>query len=501
MTVTAAEARVEYAGNGTTTVFAYPYQFFQNDDLNVWLFDNATSLGVQQALGTDYTLTGALNPSGGSVHMTVAPPTGTTLIIINNPDIVQTLHYVNADDFPADSHEQGLDRLTKICQRLSDRVDRAVRAPDYAPEDQVPDAATLVSLVEEAQVSADNAELSAGSAQTSANNAASSAATAVTAANSATGSASAAATSATNAHTSEVNAAASAATAVVNQISWRGSWSASTPYAIYDAVSFSGASYIAKVANTNFQPDTNPAKWDVLSAQGNPGPAGSGAGDMLRSLNLSDVLNPATARTNLGLGGAAVLNVGTVASTVAAGDDSRFASLVAVDATKAPLISPALTGNPTAPTASPGDNDTSIATTAFVHDAVIAGAPVAATSAEYLANSAPSKMLTPGAIWAAAAQVTLTDAATVTPNLSLGSDFVWTPGAAGRTLANPTNGKPGQKGLIILVGASGKLAKWGSSYKFPAATKPTLTTGVDILSYVVGNDSVTMFCTAGTGFG
>ena len=46
--------------------------------------------------------------------MTVAPPGGTTLIIINDPDIVQTLHYVNADDFPADCHEQGLDRLTKI---------------------------------------------------------------------------------------------------------------------------------------------------------------------------------------------------------------------------------------------------------------------------------------------------------------------------------------------------------------------------------------------------
>ena len=35
MTVTAAEARIEYAGNGATKVFAYPYQFFQADDLDV----------------------------------------------------------------------------------------------------------------------------------------------------------------------------------------------------------------------------------------------------------------------------------------------------------------------------------------------------------------------------------------------------------------------------------------------------------------------------------
>ena len=42
------------------------------------------------------------------------------------------------------------------------------------------------------------------------------------------------------------------------------------------------------------------------------------------------------------------------------------------DALKANLASPALTGNPTAPTASEGDDDTSIATTAFVTTAVAA---------------------------------------------------------------------------------------------------------------------------------
>lgn len=41
-------------------------------------------------------------------------------------------------------------------------------------------------------------------------------------------------------------------------------------------------------------------------------------------------------------------------------------------ALKAPLASPALTGNPTAPTASPGDADTSIASTGFVAAAVAA---------------------------------------------------------------------------------------------------------------------------------
>lgn len=56
-------------------------------------------------------------------------------------------------------------------------------------------------------------------------------------------------------------------------------------------------------------------------------------------------------------------------------DVSSFATTAyvdAADALKAPLASPAFTGNPTAPTPTAGDNDTSIATTGFVTAAVTA---------------------------------------------------------------------------------------------------------------------------------
>lgn len=75
----------------------------------------------------------------------------------------------------------------------------------------------------------------------------------------------------------------------------------------------------------------------------------------------------------------------------ALGDDPNFATTMTnALAAKAPLASPALTGNPTAPTPTTGDNDTSLATTAFVQalvngrlsKSVAGGVTVTLTAAE-----------------------------------------------------------------------------------------------------------------------
>ena len=66
-----------------------------------------------------------------------------------------------------------------------------------------------------------------------------------------------------------------------------------------------------------------------------------------------------------------------VQDTVATVTGTDLSAVNAAIALKAPIASPTFTGNPTAPTPTAGNNDTSIATTAFVQTAVSSKAPIA----------------------------------------------------------------------------------------------------------------------------
>jgi hypothetical protein len=83
----------------------------------------------------------------------------------------------------------------------------------------------------------------------------------------------------------------------------------------------------------------------------------------------------------------------------------------------------------------------------------------------------------------------LTDGATITPDFSLGNNYAVTL-AGNRTLANPTNLTAGQSG-VITVGqdsSGSRTLAFGSYWKFPGGTAPTLTTtanAVDVLAYYV----------------
>jgi hypothetical protein len=95
---------------------------------------------VLKTLGTDYSLTGAGNPLGGTVTFNTAPASGHKILILRDTPLTQEVDYVANDAFPAETHEQALDKLTMLAQEMRSSggtLDRALRYPVTEPSPYV----------------------------------------------------------------------------------------------------------------------------------------------------------------------------------------------------------------------------------------------------------------------------------------------------------------------------------------------------------------------------
>lgn len=227
MTVSTTTARVSYAGNGSTTAFNVGFYFLADSHLKV-ILRAADGTETVKTLTTDYTVSGAGNPSGGSITMLTAPATGQTLVILRNAPQTQDVDYQPNDPFPATTHEQALDKLTMIAQQLQNDVNRSLKIAETDSTNLTTTVPTSTLRANKALVfDADGAltisdddyndQLADVTAQASA--AASSASAAATSASGASTSASSASTSATSAGSSATAAAASAAAAAASAAS------------------------------------------------------------------------------------------------------------------------------------------------------------------------------------------------------------------------------------------------------------------------------------------
>lgn len=123
MTVTATSRRAAYTGNGITTMFAVPFQFFE---IAVYVG------GVLETLGVDYTITQASSGSTGSVEFASPPAPSEDVVIIGATVQAQLLDLIDNDSAPAEAYEKALDRLTMISMEQQLSTDQTVRAPVYA---------------------------------------------------------------------------------------------------------------------------------------------------------------------------------------------------------------------------------------------------------------------------------------------------------------------------------------------------------------------------------
>lgn len=121
------DPRVSYsvAAGATQSTFTVTFEFFDDEDLNVYVD------GVLKTLTTDYTVTGG-SGSTGSVSISVTGASGgSTVVITRSIDIERTTDFPSSGPFDIASLNTGLDRIIAIQADLQDDIDRSLRLTDY----------------------------------------------------------------------------------------------------------------------------------------------------------------------------------------------------------------------------------------------------------------------------------------------------------------------------------------------------------------------------------
>ncbi len=126
MTVSSTTTKNSYSGNGSTTVFAYAFKIFAEADLKV-IVRSSTGTETTKTLNADYTVSGVGVTSGGNVTFGSAPASGETVLIRREAALTQTTDYTANDPFPAEDHENALDKLTFHTQQQQEELDRAIK--------------------------------------------------------------------------------------------------------------------------------------------------------------------------------------------------------------------------------------------------------------------------------------------------------------------------------------------------------------------------------------
>lgn len=133
MTVSSSTSRSgPYVGAGTVGPFVIDFRFIADSHLEVIKTEIATGIETTLALTTDYSAVGAGSDTGGALTLVSALSSAYTLTIQLDVPITQELDYLQSDAFPAQSHEDGLDKLTQIAQILNRALGRTIRAPESA---------------------------------------------------------------------------------------------------------------------------------------------------------------------------------------------------------------------------------------------------------------------------------------------------------------------------------------------------------------------------------
>jgi hypothetical protein len=252
-------------------------------------------------------------------------------------------------------------------------------------------------------------------------------------------------------------------------------------------------------AITTLQTDLSQAETDILALDSAKLDATTAASTYLTQSNaastyLTQSNAASTYQTQSGM--SSYLTTSNAASTYQPlSGMSSYLTTSAAGTTYAPLASPTFTGTVTIPAGASISGYLTSATAASTYQtqsgmsSYVPTSAIGTTVQAYNANNAVTDTAQTFTKAQRGAYVTLTDAATIATDLSLGNQFQVTLGG-NRTLGAPTNVVAGQSGVIRVVqdGTGSRTLAYNSVFKFPGGTAPTLTTtanAVDLLAYHV----------------
>ena len=128
MTISSTTVKNSYSGDGSTSAFSYTFKIFANSDLQV-IIRSSTGAETVKTITTHYPVSGAGEANGGSVTFTSGniPASGETVVIRRAVPQTQSIDYIANDPFPAESHEEGLDRSMMTIQQMQEELDRSIK--------------------------------------------------------------------------------------------------------------------------------------------------------------------------------------------------------------------------------------------------------------------------------------------------------------------------------------------------------------------------------------
>lgn len=148
-----------YVWDGSQTNFPISFPFLDNNHIQVWYAEPGKPDTDAVILGKEnYTITGAGNPAGGVLTRTTAWAVGATIAIVRNVPITQLHQYTQYDNFPAESHEDALAKLTMIDQQQQELLNRSVKLPATDPRSPEEYAQDLLGARDDAKYWAEYAE-------------------------------------------------------------------------------------------------------------------------------------------------------------------------------------------------------------------------------------------------------------------------------------------------------------------------------------------------------